>query len=121
MQAMRARRVYCTLDSNLRLVFSANGEIMGSVLEAPTRLELRVSVSDSDVENAGDTITRIETVGDNGAVIASKDFSAHIVTWSTACEPVCKYYFVTVYAADKADGPTAYSAPVWIEPAPQSP
>lgn len=117
MQAMRARRVYCTLDSNLRLVFSANGQILGSVLESPSSLELRVNVSDSDVQDAGDAITRIEIVGDKGAVIASKDFSAHVVTWSTTCEAAWRYCFVKVYTADKTDGPTAYSAPVWIESA----
>lgn len=117
MQAMRARRVYCTLDSNLHLTFSVNGQIMGSVLESPARLDFRVSVYDSDVQDTGDLITKIEIVGDKGAVVAAKDFSAYSVTWGTACEPACKYYFVKVYTADKTDGPTAYSAPVWIESA----
>jgi hypothetical protein len=118
MQAMRARRVYCTWDGNLHLTFSANGYMMGSTLTSPASLDFRVSVSDPDIGDAGDCITKIEIVGDKGAVVATKDFSAYAVTWQTTCDPKCKYYFVKVYTADKTDGPTAYSAPVWVETQP---
>ena len=115
MQAVRARRVYCTWDKNLRLTFRANGEIMGSVLENPHDLTITVRASDPDLKNAKDRITRIEIVGENGKVVRSKDFSAHTVSWNVALKQMEKYYFVQVYTADKTDGPTAYSAPIWIE------
>ncbi len=115
MQAMRARRVYATWDRNLRLTFRANGEIMGSVLRDPHDLTITVRANDPDVKDAGDRITRIEIVGVNGKVLRSKDFSAHTVSWNLSLKEMGGYCFVQVYCADKTDGPTAYSAPVWME------
>jgi hypothetical protein len=144
MQAMRARRVYCTWDKNLKLSFKANGQIMGSVLRNPSSLAFSVTASDPDAGDPNDRITKIEIVGDNGVVVGSKEFSEHSVSWTATYAPQYKYYFVKVYTADKADGPaayakkpkepkkaadegppppradkgdtpTAYSAPVWVE------
>lgn len=116
MQAMRARRVYCTWDKNLHLSFSANGNIMGSVIPAPTSLQFRVDVYDPDVTNAKDRITRIDLVGENGTLVATKGFASHTASWSVSVSPDQKYYFLKVYCADKTDGPTAYSAPIWLNP-----
>ena len=110
---------------------------MGSVLRNPSSLAFSVSASDPDTGDANDRITRIEIVGENGALVGAKDFSDHSVTWNATYAPEHKYYFAKVYTADKADGPatyakkpppgqparapdktdgpTAYSAPVWIE------
>lgn len=114
LQAMKARRVYCTWDPNLRLTFRANGRIMGSVLEKPQGLAISVRVSDPDVKDPKDRITRVEIVGENGKVVRSKDFSAHTVSWNVGLKRMEKYLFLQVHCADKTDGPTAYSAPVWI-------
>ncbi len=126
LQAMRARRTYATLDKNLRLTFKVNGQIMGSVLYGPTSLNMEVAVSDPDTGVAGDKITKLEVLGNNGALMASKTFDAHSVTWYPAFGSVTqKYYFARVYTAGKTDGPTACSAPVWIDtstnPAPAAP
>lgn len=118
MQALHERRAYCTLDKNLRLTFSANGSIMGSVLSNPSSLSFRVDVLDPDIFDANDRITRIEIIGENGVLVAARSFSAHAASWSPTCVPAGKYYFAVVYSADKTDGPTAYSAPVWIEQQP---
>lgn len=115
MQAMRARRVYATWDSNLRLTLRANGQVMGSVLRNPHDLTITVRASDPDVKDAGDRITRVEIVGENGKVLQSKDFSAHTVSWNLSLKEMGRYCFVQVHCADKTDGPTAYSAPVWME------
>lgn len=115
LQAMRARRVYATWDSNLRLTFRANGEIMGSVLDSPTSLWFAVRVTDPNIRDAGDRITKLELLGENGKVLLSNSFSAHTVSWNLALTPTQKYYFIQIYTTDKTDGPTAYSAPIWIE------
>lgn len=115
MQAMRARRVYCTWDQNLHLTFSANGSIMGSVLSKPASLAIRVNAYDPDLTDPKDSITKIELVGESGALVESKDFSSHTATWTLTISPKHKYYFLKAYCADKTDGPTAYSAPIWIE------
>ena len=44
----------------------------------------------------------------------SKDFSAHTASWNLSLKQMGKYLFVQVYCADKTDGPTAYSSPIWI-------
>lgn len=115
MRAMRQRRVYCTWDKNLHLSFSANDQIMGSVLRDPASLSIRVCASDPDTADPKDAITKIEIVSIKGHVVAERSFSAHEVEWTTAIEPKQKCYFVEIYTADKTDGPTAYSAPIWIE------
>ena len=109
MQAMRARRVYCTWDKNLKLSFTANGRIMGSVLQDPSSLAFSITASDPDTGDPDDRITKIEIVGDNGELVGSKEFSAHSVTWNATYAPRYKYCFVKVYTADKADGPAAYA------------
>ena len=137
MQAMRARRVYCTWDRNLRLTLKVNGQLMGSVIQNPSSLAFSVTASDPDTADASDRITKIEIVGEDGTLVGAKDFSAHSVAWNQTYDVKYKYYFGKVYTADpkdgpaayakeppagkparppdKADGPTAYSAPVWIE------
>ncbi len=115
MQAIRARRVYCTWDKNLQLTFTANGSIMGSVLRNPSKLSFRVDVRDPDSSDPKDRITKIEILGDNGKLVASRTCSGHSVSWTLTRAPECKYYFAVVYTADKTDAPTAYSAPVWVE------
>jgi hypothetical protein len=109
MQAMRARRVYCTWDKNLKLSFTANGRIMGSVLKDPTSLAFSITASEPDTGDPDDRITKIEIVGDNGELVGSKEFLAHSVTWNATYAPRYKCYFVKVYTADKADGPAAYA------------
>lgn len=115
MQAIRARRVYCTWDTNLRLTFRANGEIMGSALLKPSNLSCTIRIADPDIKDANDRITKVEIVGENGKVCRAKEFSTHTVSWNVSVIPTQRYYFVEVYCADKTDGPTAYSAPIWIE------
>ena len=115
LKAMQERRVYATFDQNLRLTMRANGQIMGSVLvgKGIEALKFEIEATDPDEANADDRITRIELIGKDGAVLASQDFDAHSVTWEPTAAADQPYYFVLVYSADKTDGPTAYSAPVW--------
>lgn len=114
-QAMRDRRVYCTWDKNLRLSFSANGFIMGSVLRSPRNLSFRIDVYDPDTSNPEERITKMEIVGRDGVIVASKEFSTHAAAWSVTVPPAHNYYFLQVHCADKLDGPTAYSSPIWVE------
>lgn len=102
LKAMRARRVYCTWDKNLKLSFKANGQIMGTVLKDPKSLDFSVTASDS-----GDLITRMEIIGNDGAMVASKESKDHSVNWNVACPLGQDYYFVKVYTANRK-GPDDY-------------
>lgn len=113
--AMRQRRTYGTIDSNLRVRYTVNGQMMGSVLSAPSSLAFAIEASDPDTGVAQDAITKIDIVTEAGAVVASKTFGAHAVKWAPTLTGAKKYYLVRVYTQERTD-PTAYAAPIWIEP-----
>ena len=53
-----------------RVIFSANGSVMGSVIASTESLSFRVSVFDPDAGDPKDQITRIEIVGDDGKAVS---------------------------------------------------
>ena len=55
-----------------------------------------------------------EIIGPGGKTVAERNFNEHSVRWETEIPGDAPYYFATVYAADKTDGPTAYASPVWL-------
>ena len=117
LNAIRERRVYATFDQNLRLTMWGNDRIMGSVLdsEGVDAMKFKIEATDPDEANADDRVTRIELIGKDGAVLASQEFAEHSVTWTPMVAADQPYYFALVYSDDKTDGPTAHSAPVWLE------
>jgi hypothetical protein len=117
LNAMLERRVYATFDQNLRLTVWANGRIMGSALDSGgvDAMKFKIEATDPDETNPDDRLTRIELIGEDGDVLASQGFDAHSVTWTPTVAADQPYYFALVYSDDKTDGPTAYSAPVWLE------
>lgn len=113
LDGMRNRRTYATYDKNLHVTYTANGEIMGSVLNKPERLKFDVHAWDPDVTDPQDKITKIEIVGDDDAPVAAKTFDGHDVRWQVEVEAKNKYYLMKVYTAGLVKEPTAYIAPVW--------
>lgn len=115
--AMRAGRGYATLDSDLRVRFSVNGEVMGSMLDGTaTSFTVSVQVEDPDAA-ATDAITQVDIVSDGGSVVASRPASGNSLDWSaTLSSTTARYYYVRVSTASGPDGvpgPTAWTAPVW--------
>lgn len=109
--ALRANRGYATLDGDLRVSFTVDGAVMGSILSPRTRYTVAATVSDPDVLVAGDRVTRLDLVSDGGAVVASKAVNAHSVSWSLpVTSATARYYFLRVTTGD---GVTAWTAPVW--------
>ncbi|MCU0860222.1 MAG: CehA/McbA family metallohydrolase [Thermoplasmata archaeon] len=116
--AMRCGRGYGTLDSDLRISFSVNGAVMGSVLPSSgTIFEVCVSIEDPS-GLAADAITRAEVVSDGGEVVASMGGDGGTtLDWEVSLESVdSSYYFLRVYT-ESGDGGlpgiTAWTAPVW--------
>lgn len=105
--ALRHRRAYATYDRNLRMSFTVNGQIMGSILDRPESLELVIEVSDPD---PGDTIQTIDVLVDGGKTAATKRFDSETARWTLRLEPACRYCLLRVV---QADGNLAFSAPVW--------
>ena len=73
--AMRARRVYSTETRNLRLEVYANGQIMGSILDAGAGDTISFDIKASDPE---EKISKIELISNGGKVIASKNFDTPV-------------------------------------------
>lgn len=66
-EAMQARRVYSTETRNLRLEVSANGQMMGSILDVEKGGNIHFEIKASDPE---DKIEKIEIITNGGKTIA---------------------------------------------------
>jgi hypothetical protein len=115
--AMRACRGYATQDKNLRILYTLNGEIMGSEL-SPTESTYTASVHIEDPDGvATDAITMVEIISDAGAVVESLSCNSDIVDWTvTLSSSSSHYYYVRVTTASSVTGGpgvTAWTAPVW--------
>jgi len=118
-EAMAARRGYATVDPNLRVYYTLDGQIMGSTLAPADHYQASVSVEDPD----GLAITRIEIVSDGGQVAASLESDASHVDWSPILTSgTSRYYYVrvtlesneaSVLPGSAAGEITAVTAPVW--------
>lgn len=115
LDAIQERRTYSTRDTNLRAQYSANGFWMGSVIGTPSTVRFTISVTDPNTGNAADKVTRIQVIGQGGAVVAAKAFDSHSVTWSpTVTAGSNPYLFVRVFNGERT-AHTAVLAPVWLE------
>ncbi len=124
--AMGARRGYATMDKNLRIYYTLDGEIMGTILSGPApsyTASVQVSDPDAVAGDLDDAVTLIEIVSDGGAVVASlpldPDASAQTINWTASGLPAdAAYFYVRVSTASNdvtgLAGVTAWTAPVWI-------
>ena len=115
--AMRASRGYATLDENLRIRFSLDGAVMGSVLAAPADAHTAsISIEDPDAVPE-DAVTRVEIVSDHGEVVASLGANDTRVDWKVELQSgTARYFYVRVTTASDlggGEGVTAWTAPVW--------
>jgi hypothetical protein len=116
-EAMRASRGYATLDKNLCVGFTVNGEVMGSTLpEAVAEASIWVQANDCITDGA-DAITKVEIVSDGGKVVASPEESDIPGVWTATVRATAASYFYarisTASGADGLPGPAAWTAPVW--------
>ena len=108
--ALRARRMYATEDKNLELDYTVNGNMMGSIIDVPEKLNFEISFNDPD---RTDSIAKVELVVNSGEVAYTWDSAADLTKGSVSVElaPEYTYYFVRV---TEADGDLAVTAPVWV-------
>jgi hypothetical protein len=115
--AMRESHGYATQDSNLRITYTLNGAIMGSVLSAPTSsYTAKIHIEDPD-GTASDAITLVEVVSDHGEVVAKIPTSGTTVDMSLTLPSAGAHYFyvrvTTMSNLSGEEGLTAWTAPVW--------
>jgi hypothetical protein len=115
--AMRANRGYATQDSNLRITYTLNGQVMGSTLStAAPSYTAKIHIEDPD-GTANDAITLVEIVSDHGQVVASVPTDGPTVDLTIKLPSTgAHYYYVRVTTASNLEGEeglTAWTAPVW--------
>ena len=106
--AMRNMRTYATEDSNLRIKYTLNGEIMGTIFDSkPQNINIRVELEDPDNEALG----KISVVSNGGKILASKVLytSKDVVEFNLPAD--YSYYYIRV---DESDKDIAVTAPVWV-------
>ena len=108
--ALRARRMYATEDKNLELDYTVNGNMMGSIIDVPEKLNFDISFNDPD---RTDSIAKVELVVNSGKVAYTWNSAAELANGSVSVEldPEYTYYFVRV---TEGDGDLAVTAPVWV-------
>ena len=108
--ALRARCMYATEDKNLDLDYTVNGNMMGSIIDVPEKLNFEISFNDPD---RTDSIAKVELVVNSGKVAYTWDSATDLAKGSVSVElaPEYTYYFVRV---TEGDGDLAVTAPVWV-------
>jgi hypothetical protein len=107
LEAVRARRVFATMDKEAQVVLTANGHLMGERFDNTGPLRLQVAYAGASGRRAA-TVAIMEGVpGRNGDV--SQAFDQADVTVTPAPGPHFYYAKVT-----QDDGRILWSAPVWI-------
>lgn len=115
--AMSACRGYATIDSNLRLSYELNGQVMGSVLAQPASSYVaEIHIEDPD-HVSSDDITLVEIVSDFGEVVEALECGDTTVDWTvTLPSGDASYFYVRISTASNVpgeEGLTAWSAPIW--------
>jgi hypothetical protein len=107
LDALRARRVFATMDKDAQLVFSANEHLMGERFDNGGPLRLRAQFASASGHQAA-SVAIIEGVpGRNGEVTQLTD-RADITLTPT---PGAHFYYAKV---TQDDGKALWSAPVWV-------
>lgn len=110
-EALRARRVFATMDKHAQLVFTANGRMMGERFDNRGPLQLAVGFSNTRGRQAA-AITVFQGVpGANGSVTLLSDQASLSLTPS----PGPHFYYARV---TQDDGNIVWSAPVWVNQLP---
>jgi len=108
LDALRARRVFATMDRSSQLVFLGNEQIMGSRLRNEGPLNLQVLFASS----GGHTVSRVQiqegVPGRNGSVTTLVETPTHSFTPTLGSH----FYYAKV---TQEDGDLLWSAPIWVE------
>jgi hypothetical protein len=106
--ALKARRVFATMDKNSQLILTANGRLMGERFQNSGALALTANFANSQGRTAS-TVTIYEGVpGRNGIVTALASNATANITPS-----IGQHFYYAKVTQD--DGKILWSAPVWVE------
>jgi hypothetical protein len=106
-EAIKARRVFATMDKGSQLVFTANGKMMGERFTNKGPLTLQASFASSSGKKVAAVAIMEGVPGRNGAVTQVANLST--ATFTPA--PGKHFYYAKV---TQEDGNVLWSAPVWV-------
>lgn len=107
MEAFRERRTYSTSDRTLKMKYSINGKWLGSTLESPEELNVKVELSTENEMGIGNV--QLMTVGEIVVAEINVGLRRNYV-WELKLAPEYPFYYVRIVGA----GRYTVSAPVWI-------
>ena len=111
--AMSMRRVYSTEDQNLRILYTLNEELMGSILPLDRtnpveKVQIYTYLTDPD----GEALGKLEVIGENGETLYFTETVEAEYELSVELPNTDKYYYIRV---TQSDGDIAVTAPVWVD------
>jgi Bacterial Ig domain len=108
LNALKARRVFATMDKNSQLILTANGRLMGERFQNSGALALTANFANSQGRTAS-TVTIYEGVpGRNGTVTTLATSATATIT-----PTIGQHFYYAKVTQD--DGKILWSAPVWVE------
>lgn len=105
--ALKARRVYASMDKNSQLIFTANGRVMGERFSNSGSLNLVANFANSAGRTASQVRIYEGVPGRNGTVTQLAATGSITVTPSTGAH----FYYAKV---TQDDGKILWSAPIWV-------
>lgn len=106
--AMKNYRVYATEDNDLSILYSLNGNAMGSILDEQDEINIKAEISDP-TDTTGET--KVEVIVNGGQTLAEKTFTGGSATVEfNNLSTGYGYYYLRITQADKQ---IAVTAPVW--------
>ncbi|WP_273701755.1 S-layer homology domain-containing protein [Tepidanaerobacter acetatoxydans] len=109
--SIRDMRVYATENKNLEIMYKINGQLMGSRLSSPNKLNVSISINEPDINDQEQKIKKVELISNGGVVSGSKTFDSYNVDWNFQLDPMYDYYYVKVTQANKD---ISVTSPVWV-------
>ncbi|WP_238886153.1 CehA/McbA family metallohydrolase [Clostridium sp. YIM B02551] len=106
--AIRNRRTYATEDNDLKIKYTLNDAVMGTIFDSkPNDVDIKVDLEDPDNEALG----KVSVIVDGGKELESKTLTTSKDSLEFKLPAEYSYYYIKVVEADKD---TAVTAPVWI-------
>lgn len=106
-EALKARRVFATMDKNSQLVLTANGQVMGSRFANSGPLKLLANYANTDGRSVA-SVSIIEGVPGRNGTVSEVAATAEATITPAAGE---HFYYARI---TQDDGKILWSAPVWI-------
>lgn len=107
MEAFEKNRTYTTDDKTLRVYYQINGEWMGSRLNNPDKLKVKVVLSTQKPAGLGN----VYLMGEDNIIVARISLgNSKSYTWEFEIDPLFDYYYI------KIEGSIwCLTAPIWVE------